>query len=171
MAVIIASGFFGLLFGLFIKLPFDLNIRMQSSWFRILYWLIAFAWSGFLAAFVFHMHDFTDKTNQYTVTKEEFVGAEPTNNVKKVSSNSYTTNPRQYGYSWLDWAGGIHQFAFNFFGAIIGWFILYFFICGNFSGYEGWEKFLLAGIAFLSITGYLPFILIKQGMPWTNSKN
>ncbi|MBI4480348.1 MAG: hypothetical protein HY651_10035 [Acidobacteria bacterium] len=70
-------------------------------------------------------------------------------------------------YAKMSWPLKIQQFFLNFLGGFIGSVILYLFLqTNNFDGLAGWEKLILLAISFLSITGYLPYILIQRGLPW-----
>lgn len=70
-------------------------------------------------------------------------------------------------YGEVVWPIKIHQFVLNFLGAEVGFIILYLLIeTRYFVRFDDWEKIILLVIAFLSVTGYLPYILIKRGLPW-----
>ena len=56
----------------------------------------------------------------------------------------------------------IHQAVFNFSGALVGWFLLYLFILNpsSFLNLDSLTKTFIVAVIFISLNGYLPYILI-----------
>lgn len=139
--------FGGIVLGIILWLFFGGKITAVPCW-QLWYWMLASIWSLFLALFAFEIHVpkiKKIKNIENNAREEEFqeteMGEWPKDNVPQV----------------------IHQLLFNFLGALAGWIIVYEYLIGHFSGAEIWVKLVLASITFLSITGYLPYIIIKTG--------
>lgn len=108
--------------------------------FKNLFWAIAFGWSAFLALYAFQLHTRFHADNPDDVLK---------------------------GYGKLRGSQIIHQLALNFLGGMVGWAIIYVFLyTDHLASFEGWEKIVLLFIAFMGITGYLPYtLIIKSWLP------
>lgn len=140
--LIVLLAFLG---GLLSLLPSPLYFDIvRSPWFDFFYWTLASGWSAFLAAYAFIIHG-------------------PWSNIGSPEKNLV-------GYGRIRWAQRIHQFFLNFLGGIVGWIIIYLLVRTNFlHSLSGLEKLLLFAVTFLSITGYLPYILVIKGrLPGSN---
>lgn len=110
--------------------------------FKNLFWAIAFAWSTFLALYAFQID------NKFFAEDSEKV---------------------ERGYGKIRWSRRIHQFIFHFSASFVGWLMLYTFLyTSHLSDFAGWEKLLFLIVAFMAITGYMPYTLIIKS--WLPSK-
>jgi hypothetical protein len=66
-------------------------------------------------------------------------------------------------YHTISWDKRIHQFILNLTGASVGWIIIYLFLAGKLDISNVFGSILLASITFISLTGYLPYIVTKFG--------
>ena len=57
----------------------------------------------------------------------------------------------------------LHDYIFNFLGAILGWFSLYYFIFYRLGNELEITDLILIFISFVGINGYLPHIIINKG--------
>lgn len=66
-----------------------------------------------------------------------------------------------------------HQSLLNFAGSFIGWSVLYFFLFIRLSNVDiaigiAWEDMLTLFVAFVGITGYLPYVVLMGKLPGKN---
>ncbi len=117
-----------------------LNAILTNSWQGFFFQTVAIGWSLFLASYAFIIH----------------------------GAYGSAENPEMNltGYGKIRWARRIHQFILNFLGAGVGWIIIYAFTQGLLSSASMTEKIILSVIAFISLTGYLPYtMIIKNWIP------
>ena len=141
----------------FIKTDFNL---FWFFTFNSFFGAIASGWSAFLAAYAFQIHGVEE-----VVTKIERVH-DASRNID-IETHSKIGNP--YGYGGISLPEKVQQFLLNFSGGLVGWVVIYFLIIkvNWFSNFAGWEKLIMIALIFFSITGYLPYILIRGGLPWS----
>ena len=137
------------IFPSFLGFPEDKNIVLVwQLTFNAIYWAIAFGWSAFLAAYAFQLHGgsktvITIKEKDKMTKREESVYYE--------------------GYGKIGLPKSIQQFVFNFLGSMFGWLIISIIIF-NFSrlNLSSLEIALISAIAFVSVSGYLPYLLVTK---------
>ncbi len=103
-------------------------------WFISVFWTVAFLASLFHGFYCFEVHGIKDKAKYHI-------------------------------------AALIQQWCFNFIGSLFGWIALWLLVrrCGGLSSFlsyspatERWSDFALAFVAFVGISGYLPFATITN---------
>ncbi|MGA7514619.1 MAG: hypothetical protein WBW46_17120 [Candidatus Sulfotelmatobacter sp.] len=103
-------------------------------WFISIFWTVAFLASIFHGVYCFEVHEIKDKAKYHT-------------------------------------AALIQQWCFNFLGSLVGWIALWFLIrrsggLSSFLSYSlaaaGWSDFALGLVAFVGVSGYLPFATIAN---------
>ena len=114
------------------------------------YWLIAFVWSILIAYYAFEIHQIKRNIREITEFNAE----------KQIR---YTqSEDDDYCYQIKN-SVKLHQFIFNFAGAIVGWIVIYNWNTIVSQNDDGLVRILLGSIVFISLTGYLPYIITKFG--------
>ena len=119
-------------------------------WFNIFFWILAFGWSAFLAAYAFQLHGI--ERTKVIIKKNK-----PKINEEVIEHREVHIE----GYGKIGLPKSLQQFLLNFIGSITGFIILHFLIQSNAFDLIGWlGKLILITTALLGITGYLPYMLI-----------